>query len=251
MTKDNMIAKQKVTRIAETDLSRLLDGTPAISELMDLNDMPGSPAEWLIEFAGRTCYESYGRPREATGDTHKYIQRTVHEQYHFSIIEHASVSYFIEGVSRSLLAELSRHRHLSFSVRSQRFINEAEAKIVLPPAIRDLDDKYKDTSIFDSTTRRDSLIDALEGERELATETYDAIVDALTRSGLHRKQAREAARAVLPNMVEVKMVVTGNLRAWMEMIGKRDADGADAEIRELARTIHDDLNEYASSVFPK
>lgn len=238
MTKDNMIAKQKVTRIAETDLSRLLDGTPAISELMDLNDMPGSPAEWLIEFAGRTCYESYGRPREATGDTHKYIQRTVHNQHHFSIIEHASVSYFIEGVSRSLLAELSRHRHLSFSVRSQRFVDEAEAKIVLPPAFRDI--KGKDTL-------KHVLLNSATG----SSNAYEGMVRYLSGEGVPRKQAREAARAVLPNMVEVKMVVTGNLRAWMEMIGKRDADGADAEIRELARTIHDDLNEYASSVFPK
>lgn len=238
MTKDNMIAKQKVTRIAETDLSRLLDGTPAISELMDLTDMPGSPAEWLIEFAGRTCYESYGRPREATGDTHKYIQRTVHEQHHFSIIEHASVSYFIEGVSRSLLAELSRHRHLSFSVRSQRFVDEAEAKIVLPPAFRDIKGKE---------TLKHVLINSATGN----SNAYEGIVRYLSGEGVPRKQAREAARAVLPNMVEVKMVVTGNLRAWMEMIGKRDADGADAEIRELARTIHDDLNEYASSVFPK
>lgn len=238
MTKDNMIANQKVTRIAETDLSRLLDGTPAISELMDLNDMPGSPAEWLIEFAGRTCYESYGRPREATGDTHKYIQRTVHEQHHFSIIEHASVSYFIEGVSRSLLAELSRHRHLSFSVRSQRFVDEAEAKIVLPPAFRDIKGKE---------TLKHVLINNAKG----SSSAYEGMVRYLSGEGVPRKQAREAARAVLPNMVEVKMVVTGNLRAWMEMIGKRDADGADAEIRELARTIHDDLNEYASSVFPK
>lgn len=238
MTKNNMIAKQKVTRIAETDLSRLLDGTPAISELMDLTDMPGSPAEWLIEFAGRTCYESYGRPREATGDTHKYIQRTVHNQHHFSIIEHASVSYFIEGVSRSLLAELSRHRHLSFSVRSQRFVDEAEAKIVLPPAFRDIKGKE---------TLKNVLIKSATGDSNI----YEGIVRYLSGEGVPRKQAREAARAVLPNMVEVKMVVTGNLRAWMEMIGKRDADGADAEIRELARTIHDDLNEYASSVFPK
>lgn len=238
MTKDNMIAKQKVTRIAETDLSRLLDGTPAISELMDLNDMPGSPAEWLIEFAGRTCYESYGRPRASTGDTHKYIERTVHNQHHFSIIEHASVSYFIEGVSRSLLAELSRHRHLSFSVRSQRFVDEAEAKIVLPPAFRDIKGKE---------TLKHVLINNATG----SSNAYEGMVRYLSGEGVPRKQAREAARAVLPNMVEVKMVVTGNLRAWMEMIGKRDADGADAEIRELARTIHDDLNEYASSVFPK
>ena len=69
-------------------------------------------------------------------------------------------------------------------------------------------------------------------------------------SGLPRKQAREAARAVLPNMVETRIVVTGNLRAWHEVIARRTAPDADAEFQEVAGMIREQLQQIAPEVFP-
>lgn len=197
-------------------------------------------AEHLVEAAGRSCYQSFHRPSPATADTGNYLRRTVFEQGHGSITEHAVVTFYLQGVSRSLTHELVRHRHLSYSQLSQRFVDEADAAMVVPPAIRDLEGE--------AATR------ALRALRSMARDglaVYKGLVGELTDAGLPRKQAREAARAVLPNCTETKIVVTGNLRAWAEFIDRRAAPDADAEIQAVAREIRRQLHEHVSpNLFP-
>ena len=67
--------------------------------------------------------------------------------------------------------------------------------------------------------------------------------------GHKRKQAREAARAILPNMTETKMIVTANLRAWMEVIERRTAPDVDAEVREIMTMAREALKPLAPSIF--
>ena len=64
-----------------------------------------------------------------------------------------------------------------------------------------------------------------------------------------RKESREAARAVLPSMVETKMVVTANLRGWLEVINRRTAPDADAELQEVMGMARDVLKPLAPSIF--
>jgi thymidylate synthase (FAD) len=122
-------------------------------------------------------------------------------QGHYSVLEHASVSFLVQGVSRALLAELSRHRHLSFSVVSQRYVSYADTEPVIPPAA-------------EGTPAETAIANAYAD----ALKRYESLVEDLTARGLKRKQAREAARAVLPNAAPVDMVVTGNLRAWRDVL---------------------------------
>lgn len=189
-------------------------------------------AETLTVYSGRSCFESWNRPNPKTRDDKDYLIRTLFEQGHMSILEHASATLRITGVSRALLAELTRHRHLSFSVRSQRFVSEEDAAIVLPPAI-------------DGTTDASTL----ENAAETALREYEKLVVGLQDKGLPRKQAREAARAVLPNMVETRMVVTGNHRAWVETLHKRLAPGADAEFQQVAKLMLDTLYPTAPAIY--
>lgn len=70
----------------------------------------GSGVEDLIEFAGRNCYQSWDRPNPATAKADDYT-RHIMDVGHFSVLEHGTVTLFIDGVSRSLLAEFTRHRH--------------------------------------------------------------------------------------------------------------------------------------------
>ena len=70
-----------------------------------------------------------------------------------------------------------------------------------------------------------------------------------TEDGHGRKQAREAARAILPNMTETKMVVTSNLRAWLQVIERRTAQDADAELQEVMGMARDVLKPLAPSIF--
>ncbi len=179
--------------------------------------------ERLAEFAGRLCYMSQANP--AKRPTREYLDN-IKKQGHGSVLEHANYTLLLEGVSRSLTHELVRHRAgFAYSQLSQRYVDESNASFVVPPAI-----------IGD-----EALEQTWRGQVEAAQKTYVALVEQLMeRYGwvadrVHRrKMAREAARAVLPNATETKIVVTGNTRAWRTMLELRSGEGAEMEIRRLA-----------------
>lgn len=232
------IVKPEVALIAHTKLAQN-DWGEIVDRWMDVQEK-STDAETLTTFAGRACYQSFGRPNEATADDGDYLRRTVFEQQHGSIAEHASATFYLTGVSRAFTHELIRHRHLSFSQMSQRFVDEGDSSIVVPPAVWGLEGIAGRKAIHD-----------LEYVAHVANQGYADLVCRLTVSGLPRKQAREAARAVLPNMTETKIVVTGNLRTWHEVIERRTAPDADAEIREVMGIIRQELHEHVSPVlFP-
>ena len=242
-----MIATPEVTLIAQTTIphefvdSGMIEVTTA--RLME-SDSDATYMDTLAEFAGRACYQSFGKPNPATRANKDYLANIIRQQ-HTSVLEHASASFYITGVSRAFLAEITRHRHLSFSVQSQRFVDESEANIVVPPAIRDHVGKF----VYDIEEGYGEVsgtaTEALEDAALSASGRYEVLVDALTKSGLPRKQAREAARAVLPNMTEVRMVVTGNCRAWRDVLARRLDPSADAEMREVADLICTELEAIA------
>lgn len=179
--------------------------------------------ERLAEFAGRLCYMSQRNPASRT--TRDYLDN-IKRQGHGSVLEHASYSVLVEGVSRSLTHELVRHRAgMAYSQLSQRYVDESEANFVVPPAI-----------VGDA-----QLEAAWRAQVEGAQASYVALVDQLMEryawvaDKVHRrKMAREAARGVLPNSTETKIVVTGNARAWRTVIELRSSEGAELEIRRWA-----------------
>lgn len=182
--------------------------------------------ERLAEFAGRLCYMSQRNPAGRT--TRAYLEN-IKRQGHGSVLEHANYSLLVEGVSRSLTHELVRHRAgMAYSQLSQRYVDESEANFVVPPAI-----------VGDA-----ALEDAWRAQIEAAQAAYVGLVDQLMEryrwvdDKVHRrKMAREAARGVLPNSTETKIVVTGNARAWRTLLELRAGEGAELEIRRLAVTI--------------
>lgn len=204
----------------------------AVGEWMGIQDA-STDAETLLTMAGRNCYHSFHRPNPATYEDEFYLRRTLFTQGHWSIAEHATATLYFTGVSRAFLAELTRHRHLSFSVESQRFIDANDANIVLPPAIRDADDE---------------TIHLFSRAAGYAINDYVTTQDKLDH--LTKKQRNEAARGLLPNCVETRMVVTGNLRAWHEVIERRTQPDADAEMQEVMRLAKAALNTVSPVIFP-
>jgi thymidylate synthase (FAD) len=193
----------------------------------------------LAEFGGRLCYQSWDRPNPATATNASYLANIIAQQ-HFSVLEHASASFYVAGVSRSLSHELVRHRHLSFSQLSQRFVDESSVDFVVPPLVQEhMNDGglgyYASAAFYDAGN--------------VALEKYQAVVDQLSQLGLPRKQVREAARAVLPNATETQFLVTGNMRAWREVIAKRISPHADAEIQLFAREVLTILKRIAPNTF--
>jgi thymidylate synthase (FAD) len=179
--------------------------------------------ERLAEFAGRLCYMSQKNPANRT--TRDYLEN-IKKQGHGSVLEHATYSLLFEGISRSLTHELVRHRAgFAYSQLSQRYVDESDAAFVVPPSI-----------IGD-----DTLMQAWQSQIESAQASYVALVAELmerykwVEDRVHRrKMAREAARGVLPNSTETKIVVTANVRAWRTMLELRSSEGAEFEIRRMA-----------------
>lgn len=179
-----------------------------------------SYTELIPEIAGRACYQSQHRPNPATANNDTYL-RHILQVGHDSVLRHAVVGVYVEGVSRSLTHELIRHHvGIDFSQLSQRFVDDNLA-YVIPPAFRD---------------DEDACAELLESWMH-SVAMYRTLVRRGEQAGMSRKQAREAARAVLPNMTETKIVVTANIQAWRNFIEQRGSIHADAEIRELALTL--------------
>jgi thymidylate synthase (FAD) len=179
--------------------------------------------ERLAEFAGRLCYMSQKNP--ASRQTRDYLEN-IKKQGHGSVLEHANYSVLLEGVSRSLTHELVRHRAgFAYSQLSQRYVDESEAHFVVPPAIVGDDALEKEwrTQIDGAQKTYVRLVEQL-------MERYAWVGDKVHR----RKMAREAARGVLPNSTETKIVVTANARAWRTMLELRSSEGAELEIRRCA-----------------
>jgi thymidylate synthase (FAD) len=179
--------------------------------------------ERLAEFAGRLCYMSQANP--AKRPTREYLEN-IKKQGHGSVLEHSNYSLLLEGVSRSLTHELVRHRAgFAYSQLSQRYVDESNASFVVPPAIIGYDalEKRWREEIEGAQSAYVALVEQL-------MERYGWVADRVHR----RKMSREAARAVLPNATETKIVVTGNARAWRTMLELRTSEGAELEIRRLA-----------------
>ncbi len=179
--------------------------------------------ERLAEFAGRLCYMSQHNP--AKRETRDYLEN-IKKQGHGSVLEHANYSILFEGVSRSLTHELVRHRAgFAYSQLSQRYVDESQASFVVPPAI--VGDEALERAWRDQVEQAQAVYVSLVAQ---LMERYGWVADKVHR----RKMAREAARAVLPNATETKIVVTGNARAWRTMLELRSSEGAELEIRRMA-----------------
>jgi len=200
----------------------------AKTEFLAPPDVPWSTdaagGQALVEFAGRACYQSWSKPNPRTATNAGYLKHII-DVGHFSVLEHASVSFYITGISRSCTHELIRHRHFSYSQLSQRYVPENEAQVVVPPAI-EADPELQQILLAAADASRAAYNELLDRLEEKFADQPNAV--------LRRKQARQAARAVLPNDTETRIVVTGNYRAWRHFIAMRASEHADVEIRRLA-----------------
>lgn len=198
-------------------------------------------ASALTEFAGRACYQSWSKPNPETATNQGYIANIIQQQ-HFSVMEHGTVTFYVDGVSRSLTHELVRHRHLSYSQLSQRYVKvDTHASIVIPPLYRDDPESMAILQkAWDHSVREYDTLVSVWMPRLLAA-GYD----------MHkaRKKARQAARAILPNMAPTAIVVTGNHRAWREMLAKRGTEHADDEIRAMAIAMYYMLVEIEPNLY--
>lgn len=221
--------------VAADELARFLSD----EEMVFATDTPVA-AEILNEVAGRTCYMSFGKGRKSNRE---YLENILSSK-HGSVLEHATWSFLITGVSRSLTHEMVRHRAgFSFSQLSQRYVDEGEARYVVPPLYQQ------------SEALRQKWGETIEALRKAYVELADATTAFVQKQHPEmaprdrRKWARQAARSVLPNACETKIFVTANSRAWRHFIELRGSPHADAEIRLLAVEICRILQHESPNLF--
>ena len=165
---------------------------------------------------------------------------------HESPTEHASFTFAIEGVSRSLLAQITRHRIASYSVQSQRYVRLDAFEYITPPEVA-ADDAAK--AAFDA-----QMAGQAQQYREVAALLKDGHIRRLMQQGMDEKQAArkaeklaiEDARFILPNACSTKMIVTMNARSLNNFFRHRCCQRAQWEIRALA----DEMLRLVSVVAP-
>jgi thymidylate synthase (FAD) len=198
-------------------------------------------AERLVEFAGRVCYMSFGS-RQSPGTNAEYIRKLIHNG-HESVLEHASWTVLVSGVSRAFTHQLVRHRAgFSFSQLSQQYHDESEARFVRPAG---LDQDPELAKVWDQAMSE-------------AQHTYRRILTGLTApterplSAARREKLRamrSTARSVLPNATETVIAVTANARAFRNLLKSRGNIVGDAEMRCFSAALLEALRPEAPSLF--
>lgn len=208
--------------------------------------------ERTVASAAKLCYSASdiasikdGLTEEKTASFVEMLSEIGHE----SPIEHASFTFGIEGVSRSLLAQITRHRIASFSVQSQRYVKENNFTFVTPPAIAEDDEALKlyNESMKASEDAYHAIADKLASR--YFKEMLDEGLDEKTARRNSEKKAIEDARFVLPNACETKMVMTINARSLMNFFRHRCCNRAQWEIRDVADQMLALVSEVAPNLF--
>lgn len=153
---------------------------------------------------------------------------------HESVIEHNTFTFLIEGVSRALLAQLTRHRIASFSVQSQRYVClKGGFPYVTPPKIAALGEEAEKV---------------YSNQMEMLSRWYDEWLERLNAAYPDEKN-EEDARFVLPNACETKLLMTMNARELRHFFSLRCCNRAQWEIREMADKMLYECKEAAYTLF--
>lgn len=207
-----------------------------------------------IASAAKLCYSaaSIDTIRDGLDDekASSFVQM-LSEIGHESPIEHATFTFGIEGVSRSLLAQITRHRIASFSVQSQRYVKEDQFEYVLPPEIQQNAEAKRIyvENMQQAQRDYDRLAEILTAKHK--AELIKAGVDEKRASRDAEKLAIEDARFVLPNACTTKMIVTMNARSLYNFFSHRCCNRAQWEIRELATEMLKLCRKAAPELFAK
>jgi len=216
-------------------------------------------AEKIITAAGKLCYSSTDIDSMMDGideERADYFVDMLIGIGHESVIEHASYTFAVEGLSRATLAQLTRHRMASFSVQSQRYVNMSDFKCVIPPSVSGnpealaefeelitvAKEKY---NVISGHLQKDNFEKLTADKKDLSEREIKEY------SKQAAKLANEDARFVLPMACETKIIMTMNARALYNFFKLRTCDRAQWEIRALAEEMLELLKEVSPVLFKK
>lgn len=193
-------------------------------DLLKYTDDP----EKVVALAARLCYtkSSIGELNNDLSDAYvaKLVEKII-SLGHLSVLEHASFTFGVEGISRATSHQLVRHRIASYSQQSQRYVEYDELETVLPPSI---------ASNADVREKFGNAVKSLE-------EIY--------RWMITRGVPVEDARYILPNATVTRVIITMNARELNHFFQLRCCRRAQWEIREMAKSMLKKAREVAPVIF--
>ena len=210
--------------------------------------------EKTVACAAKLCYAAAdidtvyeGLTEEKTASFLEMLQSIGHQ----SPIEHASFTFGIQGVSRSLLAQITRHRIASFSVQSQRYVKEDGFQYVVPPEIAEIPEAREEflRAMEEDQRHYERLSQLLQEKHKQAFLAAGESEKSAERKA--EKKAIEDARFVLPNACATKMIMTMNARSLLNFFSNRCCNRAQWEIRELATQMLKEVKVVAPHLFEK
>lgn len=186
--------------------------------------------EKVVAAAAKLCYSKSDISTLMDGLTDEKVASFLEKLSnlgHASPLEHASFTFGIEGVSRSFLAQISRHRLASFSVQSQRYVDMDNADHVIPKEIYDAG--YSAVRLYE-----ESVKNSFNNYNELKEELTKKYIAEGMKESPAKKKAQEDARYLLPEACCTRMIVTMNARELNHFFNLRCCNRASREIREVA-----------------
>lgn len=240
MKPNNIITESRVYLVGRQTVDEKMLSAFLDDEGLAFSTDTDVPAERLAEIAGRTCYMSFGKGRKSNAE---YMDRII-SSHHGSVLEHCVWNFLVTGISRSLTHELIRHRAgFGYSQLSQRYVDESQARYVMPPLYRDNPQLAKRWQAAIEAAH-EAYLDLVQ-----ATEPYVKELHPELEATDRRKLVRQSARSVIPNACETKIFVSANARALRHFFEMRGSAHADTEIRELSIAMFRLIKEEAPNLF--
>jgi thymidylate synthase (FAD) len=234
--------EELVCRAARGDYFEGYVGDTSYSELMEGVDYDERHAE--------------STDTELQAKTRSFIESQL-SRGHYGPWEHPSITFTVKGVSRVTMAQITRHRHMSFDVQSQRYVDFSETEAVVPATLLSDDARHEHyPNVYDEDgehfNRDEGHFDMPEDQRSYwknAYETYTTqaldFYEDMVAAGI----PKEDARFVLPVGTPVNMTFSGNARTMLHLLDMRRKQNAQWEIRELSERLLSELFEWCPYTF--
>jgi len=176
---------------------------------------------------------------EGTPKTEEELVAGLLRSGHFGPFEHAQAYFHVEGISRVAMAQVTRHRHMSFDVQSQRYVNFEDKEAVIPPSFIECEEELIERAPSGPAVR--GFEKEMESHWRDSVEKYKKAIDA----GI----PKEDARFFLPQATPVNLTFSANPRSLMHFFDLRNNAKAQWEAREFAQQVLDQCLEWAPITF--
>lgn len=247
--------EQLVCQAARGDYFDGYVGDTEYEELMESVQHDEQDVEAVQEYISQNgadwIDEHMSGPVETAAKTKSFIEGQL-SRGHYGPWEHPSITFTVKGVSRVTMAQITRHRHMTFDVQSQRYVDFSDIDAIVPASILSRDQRIAQfPEIYEENEEHFSRESGLQEMDDDELKHWRASYMDMTSHALDQYEdmvekgiPKEDARFILPLGTPVNMTFSGNSRTFMHLLDMRKKANAQWEIRALSERIIDELMDW-------